>query len=97
MTDPKGIAPLPDEVTTEQHDIERVIATTHACMMCGPDIGITRDMTASDIRAVACTALGVDVTDRSPDYIHGRFDALVASGVRLPRHDPIPAPRARRT
>ncbi len=97
MQDPQGIAPLPNEVTTEQHDIERVIATTHAVMMIGPDIPITSAMTIEEIRAAVCVAFRIDVADRSPDYVHGRFDALVELGARLPRHDPIPAPRARRT
>lgn len=97
MQDPQAIAPFPKQATSDHHDIQRVVATTHAVMMCGPHIPITSAMTIEEIRAAVCAAFRIDVADRSPDYIHGRFDALVASGVRLPRHDPIPAPRARRT
>ena len=93
---PEVSAPSNEALPITEDEKARVVAVTHAVMMCGTDIAVSLDMTPTEIRAVACKAMGADITDRSADYIHGMFDALFAEGRRLPRHDPIPMPRLKR-
>lgn len=93
--DPEVTLPS-NEAPSEQDLIDRAIAMTHAVMMCGNSLPVAMEMTVSEIHAVACDAMGVDVSGQSDDYIRGRFDALRESGRVLPRHDPIPMPRPKR-
>ncbi|KTE20595.1 hypothetical protein ATE67_10135 [Sphingopyxis sp. H050] len=94
--DPEVSLPSDEALPITEDEKARVVAVTHALMMCGTDLDVSLAMTPTEIRAVACKAMGSDVTDRSADYIHGMFDALFAEGRRLPRHDPIPMPRPKR-
>lgn len=78
----------PNEVATEQSDIERSVVIVRASMLLGSD-GTFAGMSADDIRAITCAARGVDVRTRSQDYICGAFDALVERLQPHPRHDTI--------
>ena len=94
--DPEVSLPSDEALPITEDEKARVVAVTHAAMMCGTEIDVSLAMTPTEIRTVACHAMGADVADRSADYIHGMFDALFAEGRRLPRHDPIPFPRPKR-
>jgi hypothetical protein len=44
--------------------------------VCGDKLGETAGKTVAEVRRMACDAAGIDVADKSDDYIEARFDAL---------------------
>jgi hypothetical protein len=46
--------------------------------VCGDKLGDTAGKTVAEVRRMACDAAGIEVADKSDDYIEARFDALTA-------------------
>lgn len=67
VIDQAGIDKLADAKASVVADAKAIV---------GDKLGDTKGKSVNDVRRMACTAAGVDVADKSDDYVEARFDTL---------------------
>lgn len=90
-------AKVVDQATIDKLANDKADVVSRAKAVCGDKLPDTAGKTVAEVRRMACDAKGVEVADKSDDYIEARFDALTADANVEPNHDPIKAPRAMNT
>jgi len=86
-----------DQAAIDKLANDKADVVSRAKAVCGDKLPDTAGKTVAEVRRMACDAKGVEVADKSDDYIEARFDALTADATVEPKHDPIKAPRAMNT
>lgn len=86
-----------DQAAIDKLANDKADVVSRAKAVCGDKLPDTAGKTVAEVRRMACDAKGVDVKDKSDDYIEARFDALTADTKIEPKHDPIHAPKAMTT
>lgn len=84
VIDQAAIDALADAKSAVIADAEKVISVKP-----GTKLGDTAGKSVADVRRMACAAVGIDVTDKSDDYVAARFDTLKDAKPADPLRDAI--------